>query len=156
MRRYMTMLPAWLAALWLCMTPAAAAIHVYRDMGGSVIDYMKNYEVVDRSGGKIVIDGQCVSACTLALGILRKQNVCATERASFGFHSAWQPGKDGKAVFSADGTELVWHTYPAKLRAIIKHHGWNGKTEHPDLVWIDATELRSIVRPCTQEEENAA
>jgi hypothetical protein len=55
------------------------------DMGGVIVDYVKKYSNIRGSGEKVIIDGDCVSAC---IGIVPKQNVSITENAVLGFHSA--------------------------------------------------------------------
>ena len=57
-------------------------------MGGVIVDYVKKYSNIRGSGEKVIIDGECVSACTLVLGIVPKQNVSITENAVLGLHSA--------------------------------------------------------------------
>jgi hypothetical protein len=55
------------------------------DVGGLLGEYVEKYRVMAARGDTLVVDGACYSACTLALGIV---DVCATPRASFGFHMA--------------------------------------------------------------------
>lgn len=156
MRRYFTMLPAWLATLFLITAPAHGAIRVLEDHGGNIGDYLDKYALIEAAGGKVIVDGDCISACTLALGTLSPASLCVTPRARFGFHSAWSPDAKGNPVFSKEGTARVWQTYPPKLRAIITAHGWNGKTAHPDLLWIEGSELGSVVRSCTPQDAHAS
>ena len=40
------------------------------------------------SGEHVVIDGPCLSACTLLTGIIPSDRVCVTQRAVLGFHAA--------------------------------------------------------------------
>ena len=44
-----------------------------------------------------MIDGACLSACTLVLGIVPRERICVTQRAMLGFHAAWMPGPAGPA-----------------------------------------------------------
>lgn len=55
------------------------------DEGGLLGAYVEKYRAMAARGDTLVVDGPCYSACTLALGIV---DVCATPRASFGFHMA--------------------------------------------------------------------
>ena len=59
-----------------------------------------------------MIDGACLSACTLVLGIVPRERICVTQRAMLGFHAAWMPGPAGKPVPSAVGTQALWEVYP--------------------------------------------
>jgi hypothetical protein len=148
MRKFCTMLPAWAVALFLLVTPAHAAIRIRQDMGGNIIEYIEKYAIIDAADGKIIIDGPCVSACTMVVGLVQPQNVCVTERAKLGFHSAWYENKKGQQVFSRDGTEMVYRIFPEKVRALLSAHGWDGLTPHPDLLWIEGGELHTIIQPC--------
>ena len=55
------------------------------------------------SGERVVVDGNCLSACTLVLGMIAHDHICATQRARFGFHAAWMPDSDGRPVTSPNG-----------------------------------------------------
>src|SRR5215510_8727218 len=55
------------------------------DQGGLLGEYVEKYRAMAARGDTLVVDGPCYSACALALGIV---DVCATPRASFGFHMA--------------------------------------------------------------------
>src|SRR2546430_12063950 len=37
----------------------------------------------------VVIAGTCVSACTMVLGLVPTDRICATSNAVLGFHAAW-------------------------------------------------------------------
>jgi hypothetical protein len=155
MRKFFTMLPAWAAALFLLSVPASvpanAVIRIQSDMGGSVIEYIQKYAMIDAADGKFIIDGPCVSACTFITGLVKPENVCVTERAKLGFHSAWYEDKKGNQVYSREGTEIGYRVFPLAVRALLQAHGWDGLTPHPDLVWIEGAELRTIIRPCAPE-----
>jgi hypothetical protein len=55
------------------------------DEGGLLGEYVEKYRAMAARGDRLMVDGTCYSACTLAPGIV---DVCATPRASFGFHMA--------------------------------------------------------------------
>ena len=58
--------------------------------GGWVEDYLTVFSRVRQSGEKVIIDGPCLSACTLARARSRWQSDCVTKRAVLGFHAADQ------------------------------------------------------------------
>ena len=66
----------------------SAEIRIVGDSGGEVISYVRTFEAVRASGEHIVIDGPCLSACTLLTGIVPRDHVCVTQRAVLGFHAA--------------------------------------------------------------------
>ena len=70
-----------------------------------------------------MVDGNCLSACTLVLGLIPRSQICATTRARFGFHAAWMPDVDGHPVTSAMGTQALWNIYPGEVRRWINRHG---------------------------------
>lgn len=103
-------------------TPLYAEI-IEEDIGGRIGIYLDRYAQLDEAGEQIVIDGQCLSACTLVLALVRYGKVCATSRGLLGFHAAWEPGKDGRELPSPLGTALLMEKYPPKVRAWIRSVG---------------------------------
>ena len=59
------------------------------DVGGRIGAYVEQYSQVKQNGERVVIDGTCLSACTLVLGIVPRDRICVTRRAMLGFHAAW-------------------------------------------------------------------
>ena len=88
------------------------------DVGGRIGAYVDQYSDVRNSGERVVIDGACLSACTLVLGIVPRNRICVTRRAMLGFHAAWMPGANGKPVPSAVGTQALWDLYPQNVRQV--------------------------------------
>jgi hypothetical protein len=133
-------------------TPAKAAetLEISRDLGGIVVDYVKRYSNLRDAGGKIIIDGKCASACTMFLGIIPADRVCATKDASLGFHSASRlEGK--RRVHAVEFSALMWGLYPQVVRDRLTKLGWLGDDAtipHPNMIWIDGKDLNRFVRPC--------
>ena len=50
--------------------------------------YLKLFALLNQSGERIIIDGPCLSACTLLLTEIPHGRVCVTSRAILGFHAA--------------------------------------------------------------------
>src|SRR5229473_1149721 len=80
---------AWmLATALLASAPAAAEIRIIQSPGGQVGPFLDLFEKVRESGERVVIDGPCLSACTLVLSIVPDSRICVTRRAVLGFHAA--------------------------------------------------------------------
>jgi hypothetical protein len=69
-------------------TPASAEVRILSSPGGEVGSFLKLFEVLRESGERIVIDGPCLSACTLVLSEIPRERICVTRRAVLGFHGA--------------------------------------------------------------------
>jgi hypothetical protein len=105
------------------MTDASATMRIGDDVGGRIGAYVDQYMAARNSGERVVIDGVCLSACTLVLGIVPRNRICVTRRATLGFHAAWMPGPEGRPVPSAVGTQALWEIYPTHVRRWIKARG---------------------------------
>ena len=76
------------AAIGTLSAPSAnATIVISSDRGGLVSDYAARFLSARNSDELVVIDGPCLSACTLVVGMVPRDNVCATPKAVLGFHS---------------------------------------------------------------------
>jgi hypothetical protein len=96
------------------------------------------------SGEQVVIDGACLSACTLVVGLVKQDKVCATPNAVLGFHSAWRRMGRGKRVNSPVASEAMLNVYPAELRKWIVHRGGLGSK----MIFLHGHELAEIVPSC--------
>jgi hypothetical protein len=125
--------------------PASAAMRISEDRGGQIGHYLQRFAMVRASGERVVIDGDCLSACTLILGTVPRSRICATPRAVFGFHAAWKPGRDGRPVTSGPGTRELWKNYPWRVRRWINRHG--GLSRH--MIYLRGHDLYRIVPSCS-------
>jgi hypothetical protein len=137
-------LAAILSASWL--TPASATMRIAEDRGGQIGHYLQNFAMLRSSGERVVIDGNCLSACTLVLGIIPRSRMCATPRARLGFHAAWLPDSDGRPVTSRLGTRALWNAYPSAVRHWIARHG--GLSRH--MIYMQGRDLYHFVPSCQQ------
>ena len=94
--------------------PASAAMRIVGDGGGQIGPYLERLAALRSSGEQVVIDGPCLSACTLVLGVIPRERICVTRRARLGFHAAWHPGENGQPTPSQGGTKLLMEIYPAR------------------------------------------
>jgi hypothetical protein len=139
---------AAVAAAALAAAPAQAAVRIANDRGGQIGQYLQNFSMLASSGERVVIDGNCLSACTLLLGIIPRERLCATHRARFGFHAAWLPDSNGRPVTSIQGTRALWETYPHAVRRWILRHG--GLSQH--MIYLQGRELHAFVPSCERME----
>jgi len=128
----------------LSVTSASAAMRISEDRGGQIGQYLQAFSVLRSSGESVVIDGNCLSACTLVLGLVPHERVCATQRARFGFHAAWMPDRDGRPVTSPLGTQALWNIYPTSVRRWITRHGGLSRK----MIFLQGRELDGIVASC--------
>jgi hypothetical protein len=132
------------ALLALFTSNASATVRITDDVGGRIGTYVEAYAAVRSSGERVMIDGACLSACTLVLGIVPRERICVTQRAMLGFHSAWMPGPAGRPVPSAVGTQALWEVYPPHLRRWInKRGGLSSK-----MIFLRGRELASMYSAC--------
>jgi hypothetical protein len=134
------------------ITSASATVLIRGDNGGLMEDYTARFQQVRQSGEPVVIDGNCLSACTLVLGLVPRDQVCATPNAIFGFHAAWQFDKSGARVASPAGTRDLMKTYPASVRRWIARHG--GLT--PNMKFVRGRDLAALVAPCGKDSRAAS
>jgi hypothetical protein len=132
------------AIMALAATGASAAMRISDDVGGRIGHYVDQYSSVRSSGERVVIDGVCLSACTLVLGIVPRERICVTRRATLGFHAAWMPGPQGRPVRSAAGTQALWELYPAHVRRWIQSRGGLSSK----MMFLRGRELMSMYREC--------
>ena len=135
----------------LTITSASATVLISGDNGGLMEHYTARFQQVRQSGEPVVIDGACYSACTMVLGLLPRNQVCATPNAIIGFHAAWQYDKSGRRVASASGTRDLMKTYPASVRAWITRHG--GLTLN--MMFVRGRDLAAIVAPCAKPQRRS-
>src|SRR6202035_787262 len=103
---------------------ASAEIRIVDDPGGEVFSYIRKFESVRTSGEHIVIDGPCLSACTLLTGIVPRDHVCVTQRAVLGFHAAsFYDDASRSLVPTREGSRVVMRYYPSDIRSWIDRHG---------------------------------
>lgn len=124
---------------------ASADVRITNDRGGEVSSYVEKFREVGASGERIVIDGPCLSACTLLTGLVPRDHVCVTSRAMLGFHAAsYYDDTSRSFVPTRQGSAVVMHLYPPEIRSWIGRHG--GLT--PRLIMLRGRELTALYHPC--------
>ena len=129
----------------LATNVAFAAVRVTNDPGGEISSYVAKFREMRADGERLVIDGPCLSACTLFTAFIPRDHVCVTRRAVLGFHAAsYFDDTSRSLVPTRAGTRLVMHLYPAQIRAWIARHG--GLT--PQIITMRGRELASLYNVC--------
>ena len=136
------------AIITMIATGASATMRISDDIGGRIGAYVDQFSAVRNSGERVVIDGACLSACTLVLGIVPRNRICVTRRATLGFHAAWMPGANGKPVPSSVGTQALWDMYPQHVRQWINSRGGLS----PKMMFLRGRELMSMYPECSNDD----
>jgi len=143
MRIVFTLLLA--VALWVFATMLASAeVRILASPGGQVGPFIDLFEKVRNSGERVVIDGPCLSACTLVLSMVPQERICVTRRAVFGFHAARSMDRRGRLYAEPEASKLVLQAYPGPVRDWISRRG--GLTSR--LLLLRGRELSAMYRPC--------
>lgn len=140
MRRAFTAVLFFLVSLG----PALADVRIEASPGGEATSFLNYFEMLRKSGERVVIDGPCYSACTLVLDILPRSRICVTRRAVLGFHAARLVDQDGDEFPAPEATRVVAEAYPAPIRDWIRRHG--GLTRRP--IFLRGRELASFYPVC--------
>lgn len=130
--------------LALSLTASAASVRIADDHGGQIGAYIDSFKKLRDSGQNVVIDGDCVSACTLVLALIPRERLCVTPRARFGFHNAWKPWLIGIHRENAAGTQILWDMYPDQIRDWIVSKG--GLSDR--VMYLAGTELTALYSQC--------
>jgi hypothetical protein len=133
------------AALWAFATLLARAeVRILASPGGQVGPFIDLFDQVRASGERVVIDGPCLSACTLVLSVVPHDHICVTRRAVLGFHAARSIDRRGKIYAEPEASRLVLEAYPGPVRDWITRRG--GLTSR--LLLLRGRELSAMYRPC--------
>ena len=93
-------------ALCAAITPARAEVRILASPGGQVGPFLDLFEQVRESGERVVIDGPCLSACTLVLSMVPSDRICVTRRAVLGFHAARSIDRRGRIYAEPEASRL--------------------------------------------------
>ncbi len=136
----------FLATLLLALASpqAKAEVRILASPGGEVGPFLDLFERVRASGERVVIDGPCLSACTLVLSMVPNNRICVTRRAILGFHAARSVDRQGRMYAEPQASELVLETYPAAVRGwILRRGGLSSR-----LLLLRGRELAAIYPSC--------
>ena len=125
--------------------PVRADFRILSSSGGEVGSFLAVFARVRQSGERVIIDGPCLSACTLVLSTIPKNRICVTRRAVLGFHAPkYVDPRSGRMSGSPEATRIVTQAYPAGVRAWIKKRG--GLTRK--VIYLRGRELAALYPHC--------
>ena len=131
--------------LWLFATMFARAdVRILESPGGEVGPFLELFDKVRKTGERVVIDGPCMSACTLVLSVVPSDRICVTRRAVLGFHAARSIDRRGRIYAEPEASEAVLEAYPRPVRDWIIRRG--GLTSR--LLLLRGRDLASMYRRC--------
>ena len=132
------------AALSAAITPLRAEICILASPGGQVGPFLDLFDRVRESGERVVIDGPCLSACTLVLMTVPEERICVTRRAVLGFHAARSIDGRGRTYAEPEASRAVLESYPPPVRDWISRRG--GLTSR--MLLLRGRELAAIYPRC--------
>lgn len=142
--RRVTFFSALMLAALFASIPARAEVRIIQSPGGQVGPFLDLFEKVRASGERVVIDGPCLSACTLVLSIVPGERICVTRRAVLGFHAARSADRQGRFYAEPEASEAVLEAYPGPVRDWISRRG--GLTSR--LLLLRGRDLAAIYPRC--------
>jgi hypothetical protein len=131
-------------ALCACVASAHAEVRILSSPGGQVGPFIELFDRVRQSGERVVIDGPCLSACTLVLMTVPNERICVTRRAVLGFHAARSIDRRGKVYAEPEASKAVHEAYPEPIRNWISRRG--GLTSR--MLLLRGRELAAIYPRC--------
>jgi hypothetical protein len=105
------------------VTSSYATVLIRDDAGGPVGGYMQRYASIRDSGEDVVIEGQCLSVCTLVLALVPQERICLTPNAVFGFHAAVTRQERRYPRAGGAATRALWELYPEAIHNFIAQRG---------------------------------
>src|SRR3954447_5399529 len=142
MRRVFATIALLMAALFA--SPSSAEVRILASPGGQVGPFLDLFARVRASGERVVIDGPCLSACTLVLSAVPNARICVPRRAILGFHAARSIDGRGRMYAEPEASREVEAAYPAPVRQWIARRG--GLTSR--LLLLRGRELAAIYPRC--------
>src|SRR5262245_17896734 len=131
-------------ALYAGVASARAEVRILSSPGGQVGPFIELFDKVRQSGERVVIDGPCLSACTLVLMTVPSERICVTRRAVLGFHAARSIDRRGRVYAEPEASRAVQEAYPEPIRNWIARRG--GLTSR--MLLLRGRELAAIYPSC--------
>jgi hypothetical protein len=126
-------------------TQASADMWIRADPGGEVGAALTTFLQARQTGERVIIDGPCLSACTLVLSVVPRDRICVTRRAVLGFHAARElDNRTGHLSPATEATRLIVSTYPASIQSWIARHGGLSRR----LILLRGRELSALYPSC--------
>jgi hypothetical protein len=132
------------ALLVVTSSSGSADVRIRSSPGGDVLFYLRFFESVRNSGDRVIIDGPCLSACTLVLSVIPADRICVTRRAILGFHAPAAVDEAGRRYSVPAVTQVMDATYPTRVRTWIDRHGGLSRR----MLFLSGRELASMYTYC--------
>jgi hypothetical protein len=127
-------------------TQVSADMWIRADPGGEVGSALATFLQARQTGERVIIDGPCLSACTLVLSVVPRDRICVTHRAVLGFHAARElDNRTGRLSPATEATRLIVSTYPASIQHWIARHGGLSRR----LILLRGRELTALYPACS-------
>jgi hypothetical protein len=133
-----------LLMLFASVASARADVRILSSPGGEVGPFLDLFERVRQTGERVIIDGPCLSACTLVLMTIPNNRICVTRRAVLGFHAARSMDERGRTYAEPEASQEVLEAYPPPVRDWISRRG--GLTSR--MLLLRGRELAAIYPRC--------
>lgn len=128
----------------LIIGAVSADVRILSSPGGPVGGYLAFFSQLRQSGERVVIDGPCLSACTLVLSTIPRNRICVTRRAVLGFHAPQVVDKNGRTFRSRDATRALSASYPTAVRTWIRRKGGLNQK----FIYLRGRELAALYARC--------
>src|SRR5947199_8079074 len=102
-----------LVLLVVSVVAARADLRIVSSPGGEVGSYLQLFAVVRQSGQRVIIDGPCLSPCTLLLSTVPQDRICVTRRAVLAFQAPRRPTRRGHSSPPPGARPHLARAYPA-------------------------------------------
>lgn len=135
------MIASLLAGIILYLFPPVSCsdvCHITRNLGGVVPRFQEQARQVVQDGKPVIVDGLCLSACTIFVDIAR-DNVCLTPKALLAYHQAFIPKT--REVF-----DIEYET--PGLNDYIKEHGGLPNPYTGKFLTINFEQAKQFYKPC--------
>jgi hypothetical protein len=120
-----------------------AVVRLTNEKGGNIERHIARFQQLAASGANVEIVGVCKSACTMILGIVPRNRLCATPGTVFEFHAANYTDRYGRNVQNDSWTERMTQFWPENVKNWVAK---NNATASMDFTRISAAALG--VRTC--------
>ncbi len=121
---------------------------IRNDRGGLINNYIAKYKRWAAQDKLVVVDGYCASACTTAIGLIPRHNLCVTRNAVWGFHGSYTNTLivGGAKTEAPTLTHLMTDTYTHDVQAWIDRHG--GIKTYKRMLLMKYPETLNYFRAC--------
>ena len=111
------------ALLATALSPASATMRIAEDRGGQIGHYLQAFALLRSSGERVVIDGNCLSACTLVLGLIPHESDVRHAARALRIPRRLDAGRRRPSGNQRHGNAGAVEYLSRRVRRWINHHG---------------------------------